>query len=76
MIDVAVSRMIDINKMIITIQNAECQEDAEYMRNYLWEKTNNNCLIFNSSLRITVGAHSGPCAIGIGFVQFLGDGSF
>ncbi|MGB4439746.1 MAG: DegV family protein [Sedimentibacter sp.] len=77
MIDVAVSRMIDINKMIITVQNAECQEDADYMCNYLREKTNNNCQIFNSILGITVGAHSGPGAIGIGFVeQNFGDGSF
>lgn len=69
MIDVAVSRMIDINKLIITVQNAECQEDADYMCNYLREKTNNNCQIFSSNLGITVGAHSGPGAIGIGFIE-------
>jgi len=69
MIDVAVSRITDINKMIIAIQNAQCQEDADYMCNYLREKTNYCCEIFKSNLGITVGAHSGPGAIGIGFVE-------
>lgn len=69
MIDVAVSRIIDINKMIIIIQNAECQEDADYMCNYLREKTNFSGQIFKSNLGIIVGAHSGPGAIGIGFVE-------
>lgn len=69
MIDVVVSRISDINKMIIIIQNAVCQDDADYMRNYLREKTNNNSQIYNSILGITVGAHSGPGAIGIGFVE-------
>jgi len=69
MIDVSVSRIVDINKMIIIIQNAQCQEDADYMCNYLREKTNNSCQIFNSNLGITVGSHSGPGAIGIGFVE-------
>jgi len=69
MIDVAISRIADINKMIIIVQNAECKEDADYMCNYLREKTNNSSQIYNSSLGITVGAHSGPGAIGIGFVE-------
>lgn len=69
MIDIAVSRIIDINKVTITIQNAECQEDADYMSRYLREKTNDGCQIFTRSLGITVGAHSGPGAIGIGFVE-------
>jgi len=71
MIDVAVSRIIDINKMIIIIQNAQCQEDADYICNYLREKTNYCCQIFKSNLGITVGAHSGPGAIGIGFAEYL-----
>ncbi|MBW7571986.1 DegV family protein [Caproiciproducens faecalis] len=69
MVDVAVSRMIDINKMIIIIQNAECQEDASYIINYLGELTNYTGQIFKSDLGIIVGAHSGPGAIGIGFVE-------
>ena len=69
MIDVAISRIADINKMIIIVQNAECREDADYMCSYLREKTNNSSQIYSSNLGITVGAHSGPGAIGIGFVE-------
>ncbi|TEB07892.1 DegV domain-containing protein [Pelotomaculum schinkii] len=69
MIDVAVSRIIDINKMIIIIQHAECQEDADYICNYLKEKVNYSGHVFNSGLGIIVGAHSGPGTIGIGFVE-------
>lgn len=69
MIDIAVSRIIDIKKMIIIIQNAECQEDADYMCNYLRKITNYGGQIFKSNLGIIVGAHSGPGAIGIGFVE-------
>jgi len=71
MVDVAVSRIIDFNKMIIVIQNAESFEDADYMCNYLREKTNYNGQIFMSNLGITVGAHSGPGSIGIGFVELF-----
>lgn len=69
MIDKAVSRIKDINKVIMTIQNAKSQEDSDYMRNYLCEKINNSVEIFSSGLGITVGAHSGPGAIGMGFVE-------
>lgn len=70
MIDIAVSRIIDIHKMIIIIQNAECREDADYICNYLKEKVNYGAQIFNSSLGVIVGAHSGPGTIGIGFVEY------
>ncbi|ADY55481.1 degV family protein [Syntrophobotulus glycolicus DSM 8271] len=69
MIDIAVSRFVDINQTLIIIQNADCAEDAEDMVNYLREKTNDPGQIFQSDLGITVGAHSGPGAIGIGFVE-------
>lgn len=69
MIDVAVSRMMDINKFLITVQNAEYQEDIDYIISYLREKTNYVGKIFKSDLGIIVGAHSGPGSIGIGFVE-------
>ncbi len=69
MIDVAISRIADINKTIITIQNAVSEKDAEYMKNYLEKKVNKKIEVFTSDLGITVGAHSGPGAIGIGFVE-------
>ncbi|SMC37213.1 DegV family protein [Papillibacter cinnamivorans] len=69
MIDTAVSRMIDVNKLIIIIQNARCQEDAGYIIRYLRERTNFAGHIYDGDLGIIVGAHSGPGAIGIGFVE-------
>ncbi|MEA4920420.1 MAG: DegV family protein [Clostridiaceae bacterium] len=68
MIDIAVSRISDIDKMIVIIQNAEYQEDANYITSYLRETTNYAGQIYKSDLGITVGAHSGPGAMGIGFV--------
>lgn len=69
MIDAAVSRISDINKMIIIIQSAECQEDEDYICDYLKRKVNYGGQIFNSNLGVIVGAHSGPGTIGIGFVE-------
>lgn len=69
MIDVAISRIGDINKMIIIVQHAECKEDINYICKYLREKTNNSNQIYNSNLGVTVGAHSGPGTIGIGFIE-------
>jgi DegV family protein with EDD domain len=69
MIDTAVSRINDINKTIVIIENAKCQDDSDYICNYFMEKTKNCCKIFKSNLGITVGAHSGPGAIGIGLVE-------
>ncbi|MFA6807948.1 MAG: DegV family protein [Eubacteriales bacterium] len=69
MVDVATSRIIDINKLIIIIQSAEYHDDMDYIINYLREKTNYIGQIFKGDLGISVGAHSGPGAIGIGFVE-------
>lgn len=69
MIDTAVSRIVDINKTIVIVQNAQCREDADYMCDYLRDITNYSGQIYNSNLGVIVGAHSGPGAIGIGFVE-------
>lgn len=70
MIDAAVSRITDIHKLIIIIQNAECPEDADYMIDYLREITHYTGQIYKGDLGIIVGAHSGPGAIGIGFAEY------
>lgn len=68
MIDIAISRIADINKLIITFQNAGFQEDADYAISYLRKTANFTGPIYKSELGIIVGAHSGPGAAGIGFV--------
>ena len=68
MMDIAISRIIDINKLIITIQSAGFEEDTDYAISYLRKAANYTGPIYKSELGITVGAHSGPGAVGIGFV--------
>lgn len=70
MVDVAISRISNINRAIIVLQNAKSQKDADYMYQYLKEKTKDRLQVFSSNLGITVGAHSGPGSIGIGFVEY------
>lgn len=70
MVDEAAARIGDLNKTIIVLQNALAPKDAEYMYQYLKEKTKEKIQVFNNTLGITVGAHSGPGSIGIGFVEF------
>jgi hypothetical protein len=53
MIDVALSRMSDINKLLITVQGAEYQEDIDYIIQYLREKTNYIGQIFKSDLGLS-----------------------
>lgn len=68
MVDIAISRIVDIDKLIITIQNAEFQADTDYAISYLRKTANFTGPIYKSELGIIVGAHSGPGTIGIGFV--------
>lgn len=70
MVDVAISRIENIYNTIIVIQNAGFQQDAEYLYDYIKETTNNKAEIFKSNLGITVGAHTGPGTMGIGFLEF------
>jgi DegV family protein with EDD domain len=70
MVEATLARISDLNKTIIIIQNAQCQEDANFIVNYIKDKVNYTGKIFNSSLGIIVGAHSGPGTIGIGFLEY------
>jgi len=70
MIDVMVSRITNIDRTIIVLQNAQSKKDADYMYQYLKEKTKDYIQVFSGNLGITVGAHSGPGSIGIGFVEY------
>lgn len=69
MVDVALGRIDNIDKAIITIQNALAQEDKDYVYEYLRENASHKTKIISSDLGITVGAHSGPGTVGIGFLE-------
>lgn len=68
MIDTAVLRITDIDKMIVMVQNAGFQDDIDYAISYLRKITGYAGSVHQSELGIIVGAHSGPGAAGIGFV--------
>lgn len=69
MIDIAVSRVSDWSQLIVTVQNAEFMEDAEYAVEYLRKAASFSGKIYRSSLGVAVGAHSGPGAAGIGLIE-------
>lgn len=69
MVDTAIARMDDPQKQIISVQNAVYPEDAEYILSYFRSRTGCTGEIFHSDLGLVVGSHSGPGAIGIGFVR-------
>lgn len=69
MANVAISRAGDFGKLILVIQNARFPQDAAFLLDYMRKKTGFEGTIYKSDLGITVGAHSGPGAIGIGFVE-------
>lgn len=68
MIDTAIARIADIDKMVIILQNAEFEDDADYAIDYLKKATGFCGVFYTSQLGVIVGAHSGPGAAGIGFV--------
>lgn len=68
MIDTAVGRISDMDKMIVMVQHAGFQDDINYAIGYLRKLANFAGPIYQSDLGIIVGAHSGPGAAGIGFV--------
>lgn len=69
MVDTAVSRMTDIEHQIISVQHALFPEDADFIVKYFHEKIGFPKRVHVSNLGIVVGTHSGPGAIGIGFVR-------
>ena len=58
MMDLAISRVSDWSRLIVTVQNAEFSEAASYSGK-----------IYRSDLGVVVVAHSGPGAAGIGLVE-------
>lgn len=69
MMDLAISRVSDWSRLIVTVQNAEFSEDADYAVDYLRKAASYSGKIYRSDLGVVVGAHSGPGAAGIGLVE-------
>ena len=69
MVEIALSRINNPENTIIVVQNALCEEDAKFMVDLLRTRLTFSGEIFQSLVGTTVGSHSGPGAIGIGFVE-------
>lgn len=69
LVDIVQSRVNNINNTIIFTQNAICEEDESYLIDYLRKKLNYTGTIYRNIISATIGAHSGPGSIGIGFLE-------
>jgi DegV family protein with EDD domain len=69
LVDLTTKRISDFSNTIIVIEHANCEEEANYLLKYLQSKTDQQLNIYKSTLGITVGGHSGPGSIGIGFIE-------
>lgn len=69
LVDEAVRRIKNAENTVICVQHAICEEDARYMIGRLKEKLNYQGEIYQGMVGATVGAHSGPGAIGIGIIE-------
>lgn len=69
MVDIAVSKIAKMSRPIISVQNAGFPQDAEHAIAYFRKASGFSGTIYQSDLGITVGAHSGPGAAGIGFIE-------
>lgn len=67
--DLVASRITNINHVVIVTQNALCNDDEDFMIDYLRSKLNYQDEIYRGFVGTTVGAHSGPGSIGIGFIE-------
>lgn len=70
MSDIAVSRIKNVKNTIICTRNALCTEDEEYMIKFIKNKIG-DIKIYSGTLGAVIGAHSGPGAIGVGFVEII-----
>lgn len=69
MVDEAVKRVQHTENLIICVQHALCQQDADFLVSQLRDRLDYNGPIYMSPVGAVVGAHSGPGAIGIGILQ-------
>jgi len=68
MANICSSRIEDVSNTILVAQHAICEEDKLFMIDALKQKLGKDAHIYSSRVGTTVGSHSGPGAIGLGFV--------
>ena len=68
LVDTCANRINDVDNTIIVTQHAICEDDELFIIEELKQKLGKKTQIFRSRVGTPVGAHSGPGAIGIGFI--------
>lgn len=69
MVDICAGRIANVKNTIVVTQNALCEDDELLIVELIKNKLGPELQIFRSRVGTSVGAHSGPGAIGIGLVS-------
>lgn len=69
LINTCVNRIKNVRDLVIVTQHALCEEDGVYIIKELKQKLGQDIPIFQSNVGTSVGSHSGPGAIGVGFIS-------
>lgn len=69
LIDICASRIGNLQESVIVAQNALCEEDEQFMVDGLKDRLGQDIQIYRSQVGTSVGSHSGPGSIGVGFVN-------
>ncbi|MGI5920659.1 MAG: DegV family protein [Syntrophomonadaceae bacterium] len=69
LVNTCVNRIKNVRDTVIITQHAICEEDEKFVNERLREKLGEDIHIFKSSVGTSVGSHSGPGAIGVGFIS-------
>ncbi len=69
LIDTCVNRIKNVRNSVIITQHAICEEDGLFIIKELKQKLGQDIHIFQSNVGTSVGSHSGPGAIGVGFIS-------
>ncbi len=69
MTNIALERIKNPGKTIICTKQSLCKENQSYIVKLIKERLGNGIKITTRILGTFIEAHSGPCSIGIGFVE-------
>ncbi|MDD3365561.1 MAG: DegV family protein [Syntrophomonas sp.] len=69
LINTCVNRIKNARDSVIITQHALCEDDGLFIIKELKQKLGQDIHIFQSSVGTSVGSHSGPGSIGVGFVS-------
>lgn len=69
LINTCVSRIKNIRDTVIITQDAICEDDGLFIIKELKQRLGQDILIFQSNVGTSVGSHSGPGALGVGFIS-------